>query len=182
MKEKNAFSLFTLYMAHQEVIKRKRGRPRKNVPPRPEHVQEAAIVLSHLPQGLPAVTAAMAEEKEKRAVGLFRESIALLTDLQITASPSFRAVVCSLIEETTNATITAMKRDISHSVTCSKEENELNKKILEDVADFRKKAKEIEDTLSEEKKRRATDSARFKALEARINASDERVKALELQK
>lgn len=145
----------------------------------PPPAQEHAVPIA------PSKT--IGEEPEKRALDLYRQATFILFENFALGSPVVMEKIRAAIRlDPRTEELKSVKARLDAIENGEREELEVNKRILQDVEDIKRKIKELESSkggLDEPSaKRIAVIEARVKANESRAGGLEDRVKVLELQK
>lgn len=182
-------------------VKRRPGRPRKNpvVVKEPrmtpsQHDTEAAESLAQLPI---CTSAALMEPQQQpaaapssmlmcRAFMSFLEEhlggeawlkklIAQETAREVRGDPRTEEMKLMKVE------LEKMSRIVNSLTSVTKEDKEMDKRILEEAQDLKRKQKEVSELVEPLSKKAMNMEAQQKALQARMNAMEDRVRAVEMK-
>jgi hypothetical protein len=182
-------------------VKRPRGRPRKNPLPVQQRITpsepdaEAAESLAQLPicttvrimepQQLPTppsssnmlLCRAFMSFLEEHLGGeaWLKKLIAQETAREVRGDPRTEEMKLVKLE------LEKMSKIVSSLTSVTKEDKELDKRILEEAQDLKRKQKEVSELVEPLSKKAMNMEAQQKALQARMNAMEDRVRAVEMK-
>lgn len=177
------------------AVKRPRGRPRKK--PSAAHKDAAAVLSDYLTsESVMAVAPPSSQEElEKKADGKLREAI--INMMQVYAT----AIVGKLDEDAVKKLVTqeiradprteelklvkreleSLRKDVAQDYDERKKTKELDDRILSEAMDLKRKHSDLQALFEPQQKRMTNAETQQKALMARMNAMEDRVRAVELK-